>query len=831
MIRAGADFSAMKNSMSKAQKDLNSFKKNTNRMLKGIGAVLATIGVGKVIKDGVNAASELEGAMMGLQSILEGQGRSFSRANQFIQEYIDDGLVPLSNAVTAYKNLAARGYDDEQIKNVMNRLKDAAAFGRQASYTLGEAVSSATEGLRQENSVLVDNSGITKNVAKMWEEYARSIGKTANNLTQQEKIQAEVNGIMQETQFQVGDAAKYSNTFAGRLAALSKTMQDIRVNIGQAFIPIISTVFPILQSLANKIATVTAFMAQFTAALFGTSKAVTQSNKAHAQTANAAADAQIGVGKAVEKAGKKAKGALAGFDEINQMQENMNESSGSGAEVDVGGTGIDMGDLGASGGIISEAISNVSAKAQEMADKVRGAFQTVKDMIVESKNIIIPALGAVAGALLGLGVYQTVTGVIAFIKLLKANIIKLVANHPFLLVAVAIGALIGALVAAYMTNDKFRENVNSLFKTIKTSLIPVFQALGDAANWIWQNVLVPVGDFLKTAFVASIEAVSKVGTWLWENVLVPMGDYFLWLWKNVLAPIATVLSDVLAIAFKTVADVGLILWKNVLVPLGDFLKTVLFKAIEGLIEILKHWWNTVLMPISTFLKATFKPAVEIISQAFMFLWSNVLKPLVAFMGGAFVKTFENIGLSVKTIIGGLKNIFTGLIDFITGVFTGNWRKAWDGVKSIFKGVFDSLWGIVKYPLNQIIDGINRLIDGLNKIKFDIPDWIPGFGGKGFGISIPNIPKLAKGGITNGPTLALVGDNPGGKEVVSPLDDLVGIVQSAVVSGIKTTMQMGGGQQAYDRDIVLMVGTTELGRATVRGINRAQRIEGKLLVNI
>lgn len=55
---------------------------------------------------------------------------------------------------------------------MMNRFKDSAAFGRQSSLSLGEAVKSATEGIKNENSILVDNAGVTKNVSMMWEEYA-----------------------------------------------------------------------------------------------------------------------------------------------------------------------------------------------------------------------------------------------------------------------------------------------------------------------------------------------------------------------------------------------------------------------------------------------------------------------------------------------------------------------------------------------------------------------------------------------------------------------------------------------------------------------------------
>lgn len=99
---------------------------------------------------------------------------------------------------------------------------------------------------------------------------------------------------------------------------------------------------------------------------------------------------------------------------------------------------------------------------------------------------------------------------------------------------------------------------------------------------------------------------------------------------------------------------------------------------------------------------------------------------------------------------GIKTIFDGIIKLVKGVFTGDWKTAWEGLKQITKGVFDSLWAIAKWPLNMIISGLNTLIRGANRIHFNVPDWVPGIGGKQFGFNIPQIPKLAKGTILNAP---------------------------------------------------------------------------------
>ena len=76
--------------------------------------------------------------------------------------------------------------------------------------------------------------------------------------------------------------------------------------------------------------------------------------------------------------------------------------------------------------------------------------------------------------------------------------------------------------------------------------------------------------------------------------------------------------------------------------------------------------------------------------------------------------------------------------------------------------------IAKAPLNLIIRGINSLIRGANKIHFDVPDWVPGLGGKTFGFNIKEIPLLAKGTVVRGPTPAIIGE--AGAEAVMPLEN-------------------------------------------------------------
>ena len=154
----------------------------------------------------------------------------------------------------------------------------------------------------------------------------------------------------------------------------------------------------------------------------------------------------------------------------------------------------------------------------------------------------------------------------------------------------------------------------------------------------------------------------------------------------------------------------------------------------------------------------------------------------------FTKTGELVGKfadKVSEIIDGVQDLFTGLIDFIKTNFTDKWEAAWEAVADVFEKVMNLLGDIVKAPINAIITainfvikGINALVDALNLFSIDIPDWVPGIGGKTFGFDldkIEEIPYLAKGGIVTqgsaivgeaGPELLTVA---GGRAIVQPLN--------------------------------------------------------------
>ena len=151
--------------------------------------------------------------------------------------------------------------------------------------------------------------------------------------------------------------------------------------------------------------------------------------------------------------------------------------------------------------------------------------------------------------------------------------------------------------------------------------------------------------------------------------------------------------------------------------------------------------------------------------------------------------------NVKNIWNSIKQVFSGIINFIAGVFTGDWSRAWTGVKDIFGGIMSGLGAVIKAPLNAVIALINMAIGQLNKISFTAPDWVPGVGGKHFGVNLPKINYLYTGGIIDSPTLignTVVGDAYKGMgrqaEAVIPLDSMYKNIDAIVDRKLKENQQ-------------------------------------------
>lgn len=257
--------------------------------------------------------------------------------------------------------------------------------------------------------------------------------------------------------------------------------------------------------------------------------------------------------------------------------------------------------------------------------------------------------------------------------------------------------------------------VQSIVNFLMANVVPVMEQI---FNVIITQIVPGIISFVQAAAPVIMEIVGQI--------------------VDFIAALMPVIADAIAALMPIISDIITFISTYVLPIISEvftFITATVLPIISQMIQ--------ALLPVIQNVLTTLIPAIQ---TAVTTIW-NVVQPIIAGILAAVqaaMPTIQAVVTTVVTAIGGVINglatVLNGLITFITGVFTGNWSQAWEGVKSIFSGAFEAIKSIAKGVMNGIIDIINGAIGGLNKLQ--IPDWVPGVGGKG--INIPLIPKLAKG---------------------------------------------------------------------------------------
>lgn len=744
IIDTELDNSGFKQGLSGLKGQCNGLKSVISSIGKTVAVAFSVVAIINFGRESVKAASDLSNAMLGLQSIMDGQGRSFSQAQSFIEDYIKDGLVPMQDAVTAYKNLAMRGYDTTQIEQTMTALKDAATFGRQSSLTMGQAISSATEGLKNENSILVDNAGVTKNVSVMWKEYAQSIGVGVQSLTKEQKIQAEVNGILQETKFQTGDAAKAVNTYAGQMSMLSFNFQQLKVAVGNAIIPVVQAVLPAINTIISALTSVANLIAQITTALFGKS---TKSVQKATATTNSAANAQNNLADSTKKANKESNKQLAAFDELNILKKDSTDSSSGTSDNTTNGGGT-VAEIPILAGEIGSEVT-VSPKAQKAVDFIRELFESLNKALEPTKQALqglwaeLEKLGGFTWQALQdfytnflqpVGEWVLGTGLPEFVEIVRDGL-------------------------SQIDWEKINTSLNNLWK----ALAPFAINVGEGLLWFMDNVLKPLG--------------------VWgANEIVPR-------FLDILADTIEILNDVIdkaKPAFKW-------LWDNFLQPAAEWTGGMILSQLDEL-----HGWLEIIAGILTgdFDRAAngAKEAISAFGDKFALVKDLGKKALDAItVDWGIIASWFN-----TTVIQPVQNFFKGLWDKISGFASDAWnniKKTFQNVASWFdehiiqpvsngfKGFINNLLSGVENFVNFFIQGINKIIDALNGLSLDVPGFLGG-GHIGFDISPISpiqLPRLAQGAVIppNREFMAVLGDQKSGTNIEAPLSTIEQAVESVL----------------------------------------------------
>ena len=326
-----------------------------------------------------------------------------------------------------------------------------------------------------------------------------------------------------------------------------------------------------------------------------------------------------------------------------------------------------------------------------------------------------------------------------------------------------------------------------------SSIIAVVSILGDHLEdirGIVGNVFGDAGLAVFDTFLGGLQRVSDFITGLFQDggvaqAMAPLRDAITGMFGDdagaafdglvqILQSVMGVVGQVVTFANTTVKPIIQEIFSFItqtVVPIIMQTFTAAAPVISGIISNLGTAIMTVAQIIGMAIQ-TVLPIVENIISVIMSIASVVVPAVLAGIGA--------LSAGIVPIIQGIQTTFQGIIDFITGVFTGNLSLAMQGVQDIFKGAFEALAGLIKTPLNAVIALINKAISGINGLGLTIPDWVPVIGGKSFSINIPEIPMLAKGGFTNGPSIA----GEAGTEAV------ISFQKSARSQNIDTWMQAG-----------------------------------------
>ena len=512
------------------------------------------------------------------------------------------------------------------------------------------------------------------------------------------------------------------------------------------------------------------------------------------------ADSAEDVADATEQTAKASK-ATTSFDELHKV--NSSTSSGS---SNTGGT---------TSGLTKSNITPAEAESKwaGVLDSINSKFKELKDNFSDGFSSVfkIEDLIPIKENLESIG--NSVKDIFTNPKVL--NSINTWSNK----VAYALGQIVGSVASVGTTIGQFL--TGSLAKYLdknKGFIADRISAMFDSSSGIWEKL----GDY--AAAIADIFSVfrsdeaTEIGSniiAMFVNPLTALCDVLMRLSNDVLGVITGPIVDNAQQIKQVLQDLlgPLEQVTSVLAEYWTYAGEQLTKCYEehfapffsslqsGLTDLVSQFlslWTEYVQPILDNLAVTFeevfndhvKPTLDKffdllgkIGDSLKEIWEKTLKPLISWAMDTIIPIlapiFEWIGKAVLNVFGVISDvvgdIFTilgGVIDFITGVLTGNWEKAWNGIKDIFKGVWDGLVDIVKTPINMVIDIINYFIEKINNaLQFEIPDYVPVVGGKKWGVDIPTIPKLAKGGIATRETLATIGER--GKEAVLPLENNTG----------------------------------------------------------
>lgn len=661
------------------------------------------------------------------------------------------------------------------------------------------------------------------------------------------------------------------------LASDAQGAAQVQANINHIMQTLASGLAPIITWITDKLMLMFGYVQAILKGLFGWELSVGKTASNMGGVANNAGGAAKGL-KDAGKEAKKLQKQMAGFDEMNVLTPEPDDSSAGGGG---GGGGAGLGGAGLAGAMMPEIQTPDVSGLLKIFDKIKKTWMDIWesdtmqsivdsmtriwrntitmwskiganlwDNILKSFNLILPELRRGFSTVAELwrqvlediadytdewapiiteqingivdSIFETFNPLLLFMAQLWADIAEVILE-----VWNEYGAEILAELGLFISNmyQTFQRIWTEIIDPIITPAIKFVKDMWDRhVKDILKKTLSLVGNMILQALRFYNKFVQPVVNWvidflgprvakgfeaLLKDVTVIMDGFF-----DMINIILDTLEGVFNGFMKFLEGIFTADWEKTWEGISDIFESIMdgiFDIAERILHMISELFDGELdlvlqgvQRVMRDIKKVFQGVIDFVVGVFTGDWQRAWNGVKSIFRGVFDGIF-NIGdtilrslsvlfngkldgilTDVSRIMGNIKGVFEGLIDFVAGVFTGNWGRAWRGVVSVFKNIVEGIANIFKAPLNAMIDGVNTFIRGMNKVK--VPDWVPAVGGKG--INISTIPRLARGGVVNRATLAEVGEGRH-SEAVIPLDrDNAGVQRIADL--IASQMQGGGG---------------------------------------
>lgn len=366
------------------------------------------------------------------------------------------------------------------------------------------------------------------------------------------------------------------------------------------------------------------------------------------------------------------------------------------------------------------------------------------------KNLL-GGMGGIAGKILP--IVAVVAAVITVVQLLRKNFDKVreavgrifgdKGLEIFVKIVAAVTAAGDAIKNVFSGGnmDAARQKIESIFGAKGTAVFDGFiraaqtvgSAIGSLVGFITEHV-VPVAEQVLGVIVSDVIPGIVGGIQQEAPVIMQIVQAI----ANFIAGIIPVIGGFIAGIMPVISEIITFVQTNVfpiVQQIFSFIVSTVLPAIVSGVQFLAATITAVLSAVLPVVQTVFTTIWNIIQPILQQIFTTVQAVLPSVLA-----IFQNVFNTIGGVVNGLATVLSGLIQFITGVFSGNWGQAWEGIKSVFSGAWDALTSIVKGVINNIIGIINGAIAGLNSIK--IPDWVPVVGGKG--VNIPQLPTFARG---------------------------------------------------------------------------------------